>query len=224
MLDLIWNAGPVVKLVLLILVYFSVVSWTIIFYKIHIIKRAMRDSNAFLEAFWNKKRLDAVAQDLKLYEYSPMTALFREGYQELIKVQRLQSGGEVQSFTSGLSGAENVARALRRASTQETHRLEKYLTFLATTGSTAPFIGLFGTVWGIMDSFHGIGQTGSASLAVVAPGISEALVATAIGLVAAIPAVVAYNHFLNKVNILIGEMDNFSQEFLNIVEHMTRRG
>lgn len=224
MLDLILNAGPVVKLVLLILVYFSVVSWTIIFYKTRVIKRAMRDSNAFLEAFWNKKRLDAVAQDLKLYPNSPLTTLFREGYQELMKVQRLQNGGEVQSFTSGLSAADNVGRALRRASTQETHRLEKYLTFLATTGSTAPFIGLFGTVWGIMDSFHGIGQTGSASLAVVAPGISEALVATAIGLMAAIPAVVAYNHFLNKVNILIGEMDNFSQEFLNIVEHMTRRG
>lgn len=224
MLDLIWNAGPVVKLVMLVLAYFSVVSWTIIFYKIRVVQRAMRDSEAFLEAFWTKKRLDAVAQDIKLYEQSPLTTLFREGYQELVKVQRLQSGGEAQGFTSGLSAAENVARALRRASTQETQRLEKYLTFLATTGSTAPFIGLFGTVWGIMDSFHGIGVSGSASLAVVAPGISEALIATAIGLVAAIPAVVGYNHFLNKVNILIGEMDNFSQEFLNIIEHMTRRG
>jgi len=222
-LELIWNAGPVVKLVLLILAYFSVVSWTIIFYKSLVVKRAIRDSDAFLEAFWNKKRLDAVAQDLKLYPDSPLTSLFREGYQELMKVQRLQHGSEVQSFTAGLSAADNVSRALRRASTQETYRLEKYLTFLATTGSTAPFIGLFGTVWGIMDSFHGIGKMGSASLAVVAPGISEALIATAIGLMAAIPAVVAYNHFLNKVNILIGEMDNFSQEFLNIVEYMVRR-
>ena len=125
-------------------------------------------------------------------------------------------------FRSGR--AENVARALRRATTTETHRLEKFLTFLATTGSTAPFIGLFGTVWGIMDAFHGIGKTGSASLAVVAPGISEALIVTAIGLAAAIPAVVGYNHFLNKTNVLIGEMDNFSQEFLNIVERMARRG
>jgi len=222
-LELIWNAGPVVKLVLLILVYFSVVSWTIIFYKMRIIKRAMKDSDGFLEAFWNKKRLEAVAQDLKLYSNSPLTTLFREGYQELMKVQRMKQGGEAQSFTSGLSGADNVARALRRASTQETYRLEKYLTFLATTGSTAPFIGLFGTVWGIMNSFHGIGKMGSASLAVVAPGISEALIATAIGLMAAIPAVVAYNHFLNKVNILIGEMDNFSQEFLNIIEYVIRR-
>lgn len=223
MLELIWNAGPVVKLVLLILTYFSVVSWAIILYKARVVRRAMRDSEGFLDAFWNKKRLDAVSQDLKLYPDAPQTVLFREGYQELMKVQRLQNDNETQSFTAGLSAADNVSRALRRASTQETYRLEKYLTFLATTGSTAPFIGLFGTVWGIMNSFHGIGKMGSASLAVVAPGISEALIATAIGLVAAIPAVVAYNHFLNKVNILIGEMDNFSQEFLNIVEYMIRR-
>jgi biopolymer transport protein TolQ len=222
-LELIWNAGPVVKLVLLILVYFSVVSWTIILYKTRVIQRAMRDSDAFLAAFWSKKRLDAVAQDIKQYPDSPLTSLFREGYQELLKVQRVQNDSEAQSFTAGLSAADNVSRALRRASTQETYRLEKYLTFLATTGSTAPFIGLFGTVWGIMGSFHGISKMGSASLAVVAPGISEALIATAIGLIAAIPAVVAYNHFLNKVNILIGEMDNFSQEFINIVEYMVRR-
>jgi len=183
----------------------------------------MRDSDAFLAAFWSKKRLDAVAQDIKQYPDSPLTSLFREGYQELLKVQRVQNDSEAQSFTAGLSAADNVSRALRRASTQETYRLEKYLTFLATTGSTAPFIGLFGTVWGIMGSFHGISKMGSASLAVVAPGISEALIATAIGLIAAIPAVVAYNHFLNKVNILIGEMDNFSQEFINIVEYMLRR-
>ncbi|MBN2644572.1 MAG: protein TolQ [Desulfuromonadaceae bacterium] len=224
MSELIWNAGPVVKLVLLILVYFSVVSWTIIFYKWKILRRAMRESKGFLDCFWNTRRLDGIAQELREYPNSPLSQLFREGYQELAKVQRAHQGEEGQGFTATLSGAENVGRALRRASTEETQRLEKYLTFLATTGSTAPFIGLFGTVWGIMDSFHGIGQTGSASLAVVAPGISEALIATAIGLVAAIPAVVAYNAFLSKVNVLIGQMDNFSQEFLNIVEHMTRRG
>ena len=221
MLDLIWNAGPVVKLVLLVLVYFSVVSWTIIFYKFRTIQRATRESSQFIDFFWDKKRLDAVAQEIKQFSHSPLSTLFREGYQELLKVQRIEKGDDSRGFAD--MGGENIARALRRASTQETHRLEKYLTFLATTGSTAPFIGLFGTVWGIMDSFHGIGQTGSASLAVVAPGISEALVATAIGLMAAIPAVVGYNHFLNKVNVLIGEMDNFSQEFLNIIEHMTRR-
>ncbi|PLX84044.1 MAG: Tol-Pal system subunit TolQ [Desulfuromonas sp.] len=244
-MDLVLNAGPVVKLVLLILVYFSVVSWAIIFFKFRVIHRATKDSERFLDFFWSKKRFDLIGQGLKDYDHSPLTTLFREAYQELIKGQRQrreppegsfgsdadagditrtlrQAAVKKSEFTTDLGGVENAKRALRRATTQETQRLEKFLTFLATTGSTAPFIGLFGTVWGIMDSFRGIGQSGSASLAVVAPGISEALVATAIGLVAAIPAVVGYNHFVNKVNILTGEMDNFCQEFLNIAERMVR--
>jgi biopolymer transport protein TolQ len=220
-LDLVMDAGPVVKLVLLVLVYFSVVSWVVIFFKFRVIHRATRDSQRFLDFFWAKKRFDVIGQGLTQFGHSPLTTLFREGYQELIKGQRREE--EETPLSTDLGRAENVARALRRATTQETQRLEKFLTFLATTGSTAPFIGLFGTVWGIMDSFRGIGQTGSASLAVVAPGISEALVATALGLLAAIPAVVGYNHFVNKVNVLTGEMDNFSQEFLNIVQRMTRR-
>lgn len=223
-MELIYGAGPVVKAVLLVLLYFSVVSWAIILLKLRVIHRATRDSERFLDFFWAKKRFDTIGQGLKEYVHSPLTVLFREGYQELIKSQRGSEGDNEGQFTTDLGGAENVARALRRATTSEIQRLEKFLTFLATTGSTAPFIGLFGTVWGIMDAFHGIGQTGSASLAVVAPGISEALVATAIGLVAAIPAVVGYNHFVNKVNVLTGEMDNFSQEFLNIVQRMMRRG
>ena len=221
-MDLIMGAGPIVKLVMLVLVYFSVVSWAIIFIKFKTIHRARKDSDAFLDFFWNKKRFDVIQQNLKDFSHSPLTVLFRDGYHELGRNQRKADGDEA-NFGIDLRGADNVARALRRASTQETQRLEKFLTFLATTGSTAPFIGLFGTVWGIMDSFRSIGQTGSASLAVVAPGISEALVATAIGLVAAIPAVVAYNYFVSKVSILTGEMDNFAQEFLNIVEHMSRR-
>jgi len=222
-LDLIAGAGLVVKLVLLVLVYFSVVSWTIIFFKLRVIHRATRDSDRFLDFFWSKKRFDLIHQGAGDFSASPLVVLFQEGYQELARGQKRSEGDE--GFPAAeLGRAESVARALRRATTSETHRLEKFLTFLATTGSTAPFIGLFGTVWGIMDAFRNIGQSGSASLAVVAPGISEALVATAIGLVAAIPAVVAYNHFVNKVNVLTGEMDNFAQEFLNIVEHMGRRG
>lgn len=217
-MDLILGAGPVVKLVLAVLVYFSIVSWAIIFYKFLVVQRAARDSERFLAFFWAKKRLDVVGQSVGDFPHSPLAVLFREGYQELLRGQK---GGDEEP--SDFRAADNVARALRRATTSETQRLERYLTFLATTGSTAPFIGLFGTVWGIMDSFRSIGATGSASLAVVAPGISEALVATAIGLVAAIPAVMGYNHFINKVNILTGEMDNFSQEFLNIVQHLTRR-
>ncbi len=223
MLDLVLNAGPVVKLVLLILLYFSLVSWAIIFYKISTIQRAIKQSDRFLDFFWKKKRFDLVGQGIKEFNHSPIATLFREGYHEMLQLKKKSTDSvEPSDFSSKMHPTEMVGRALRRATTQETQRLEKYLTFLATTGSTAPFIGLFGTVWGIMNSFHGIGTTGSASLAVVAPGISEALIATAIGLAAAIPAVMGYNHFLNKVNILIGEMDNFSQEFLNIVERMER--
>lgn len=223
MLDLVLNAGPIVKLVLLILLYFSLVSWAIIFYKVSTIQRAIKQSDRFLDFFWKKKRFDLVGQGIKEFNQSPIAILFREGYHEMLQLKKKSTDTiEPSDFSSKMDTTEMVNRALRRATTQETQRLEKYLTFLATTGSTAPFIGLFGTVWGIMDAFHGIGATGSASLAVVAPGISEALIATAIGLAAAIPAVMGYNHFLNKVNILIGEMDNFSQEFLNIVERMER--
>jgi biopolymer transport protein TolQ len=223
--ELVLNAGPVVKLVLLILVYFSLVSWAIIFYKATIIQKAIKESDRFLEFFWAKKRFDLVGQGIKEFGSTPLAVLFREGYHEMLQLKKQSAGqDEPGDFTTRMDTTEIVGRALRRATTTETHRLEKYLTFLATTGSTAPFIGLFGTVWGIMDAFHGIGATGSASLAVVAPGISEALIATAIGLAAAIPAVMGYNHFLNKVNVLIGEMDNFSQEFLNIVEQLDRRG
>jgi biopolymer transport protein TolQ len=221
-LELVLNAGPVVKLVLLILVYFSVVSWAIIFYKQLVIHRAIADSERFLDFFWSKKSFDTIGKGLDDYRHSPLTVLFREVYSELAQNRRQSEGQEDGNLVADLGEQERVARVLRRSTTSQTQRLEKYLSFLATTGSAAPFIGLFGTVWGIMDAFHGIGTSGSASLAVVAPGISEALVATAIGLVAAIPAVIGYNHFVNKINVLIGEMDNFCQEMLNIVQRMSR--
>jgi len=223
LLELVLSSGPVVKSVLIILVYFSLVSWAIIFYKLAVVRKAMAETDRFLDFFWSKKRFDLIGQGVKEFSNSPVASLFREGYHELLQLKKRPADETAaEEFTSRMPSTDIVARALRRATTQETQRLEKYLTFLATTGSITPFIGLFGTVWGIMDAFHGIGQTGSASLAVVAPGISEALVATAIGLAAAIPAVIGYNHFLNKVNELIGEMDNFSQEFLNILERMER--
>ncbi len=221
-MELVLNAGPVVKLVLLILVYFSVVSWAIIFYKQLVIHRAIGDSERFLDFFWSKKSFDTIGKGLDDYKHSPLTVLFREVYSELAQNRRQNEGEEDGNLVADLGEQERVARVLRRSTTSETQRLEKYLSFLATTGSAAPFIGLFGTVWGIMDAFHGIGTSGSASLAVVAPGISEALVATAIGLVAAIPAVIGYNHFVNKTNVLIGEMDNFCLEMLNIVQRMSR--
>jgi biopolymer transport protein TolQ len=192
------GAGLVVKLTILVLVYFSVVSWAIIFLKAKTVLKAKKDTEAFLDFFWDKKRFDIIQQNLKGFSHSPLTVLFRDGYQEMVRNQRKPESEEA-NFGIDLRGADNVARTLRRATTLETQRLEKFLTFLATTGSTAPFIGLFGTVWGIMDSFRSIGQTGSASLAVVAPGISEALVATAIGLIVALPAVMMFNVFKGKV-------------------------
>jgi biopolymer transport protein TolQ len=213
------GTGLVVKLVLLILLVFSVISWAIIFDKFRQVHRANRESERFLDFFWKTKRFDAISAQLDRFASSPIAVLFNEGYSELTKLA--QKGDEKEDphvISTELGGIDNIARALRRATTSEITRLEKYLTFLATTGSTAPFIGLFGTVWGIMTAFKGIGETGSASLAVVAPGIAEALIATAIGLVAAIPAVIGYNHFQHKIKVLIAGMDSFSTEFLNIVQ------
>ena len=216
---LLTGTGLVVKLVLFVLLYFSVVSWAIIFYKLKQVHRANRESERFMDFFWKTKRFDAINSQLDRFTFSPLSVLFSEGYGELTKLsEKRDEKVEPNVISTELAGIDNIARALRRATTSEITRLEKYLTFLATTGSTAPFIGLFGTVWGIMTAFRGIGETGSASLAVVAPGIAEALIATAIGLVAAIPAVMGYNHFQNKIKVLIADMDSFSTEFLNIVQ------
>ncbi len=213
------GTGLIVKLVLFVLIYFSVVSWAIIFYKLIQVQKANKESERFLAFFWQTKRFDAVSAQIDRFANSPLSILFTEAYNELKKLgEKGEEKSDPNVISTELGGVDNIARALRRATTSEITRLEKYLTFLATTGSTAPFIGLFGTVWGIMTAFKGIGETGSASLAVVAPGIAEALIATAIGLVAAIPAVMGYNHFQNKLKILIAEMDNFSTELLNIVQ------
>ena len=215
---LILGAGIIVKLVLILLLFFSVVSWAIIIFKLFQVHRANSESDRFMDFFWKSKRFDTIAAQVDRFANSPLTVLFNEGYGELKKVVEGNGVSEGSVLSTDLGGIANVSRALRRATNSEITRLEKYLTFLATTGSTSPFIGLFGTVWGIMTAFEGIGKTGSASLAVVAPGIAEALIATAIGLVAAIPAVMAYNHFQQKIRVLINEMDSFSTEFLNIVQ------
>lgn len=215
---LLLNAGIVVKCVLILLMLFSVISWGIILFKFIQVHKANSESERFMDFFWKSKRFDTIASQVDRFANSPLTVLFNEGYSELKKVVEGHGTPDATGMSTDLGGVENVSRALRRASNSELTRLEKYLTFLATTGSTSPFIGLFGTVWGIMTAFEGIGKTGSASLAVVAPGIAEALIATAIGLVAAIPAVMAYNHFQHKIRVLINDMDSFSTEFLNIVQ------
>ncbi len=167
------GAGIVVKLVLLLLGFFSVVSWAIILFKFVQIQRANSESERFMDFFWKSKRFDAIASQMDRFTNSPLTVLFNEGYGELKKlVENGEGKTDGSAFSTDLGGIENVSRALRRATNSEITRLEKYTTFLATTGSTSPFIGLFGTVWGIMTAFEGIGRTGSASLAVVAPGIA----------------------------------------------------
>jgi biopolymer transport protein TolQ len=212
------GTGPVVLAVFVILIFFSVVSWAIIFFKLFQIHKANSESVRFMDFFWKTKRFDTIAAQADRFASSPLVMLFNEGYSELKQVMDAEGKQEQAGVSTDLGDIENVTRALRRATNQEINRLEKYTTFLATTGSASPFIGLFGTVWGIMVAFEGIGRTGSASLAVVAPGISEALRATAIGLIAAIPAVMAYNHFQHKIRVLVKEMDSFSTEFLNIVQ------
>ena len=219
--SLISHSGPVVQLVLLILVAFSVTSWAIILSKQRTLARARRQSEEFLNAFWKNQRLDALYEKSEDWIDSPVSKVFRAGYRELSRlhdvVVKAEAGVDVAAAPE-TSILQNVSRAMSRARNLETTRLERALTFLATTGSSPPFIGLFGTVWGIMTAYRSIGHSGSASLAVVAPGISEALIATAVGLAAAIPAVIAYNAYLRRVETLTIEMENFSDEFMNLVD------
>jgi len=217
--QMVTGSGAVVQAVLFLLLGFSVVSWAIIFTKSRQIRRAERESERFIDIFWDAKNLSAInAASLDLKE-SPVAQVFRAGYQELVRLTRAkrQAAGS-DELSTDLGGVENVERAMKRAATQEITKLERSLTVLATTASAAPFVGLFGTVWGIMNAFRGLSVTQSSSIQAVAPGISEALIATAIGLAAAIPAVIAYNHFAGQVRVLSAEMDNFASEFLNIAE------
>ena len=225
LINMISNAGLMVQFVLLLLLFFSITSWAIILIKYRYIKRAYQESALFTELFWKSKDLSNAYRQAKELQGSPIARIFRIGYVELKKIsQRGISEGSNDSTErpSGLgarfAGMDNIKRALRRAINTETTRMTQMVPFLATTGNTTPFIGLFGTVWGIMNSFHGIGMRGSASLAVVAPGISEALVATAAGLAVAIPAVIAFNYFMQKIKILESELNSFSADFLNIIE------
>ena len=218
MIELLFSGtGPVVVAVLWILLACSAGSWGITFFKLGQIRLARRQSERFVEIFWESKSLSQIHTASLDFKQSPVAQVFRAGYQELLRLTRARKQGEGESEIE-LGGSANVERAMRRATSLEVTRLEKYLTFLATTASTAPFIGLFGTVWGIMNAFRGLAEAQTSSIQAVAPGISEALVATAVGLAAAIPAVVGYNHFTGEVRVLRADMDNFSAEFLNIAE------
>jgi biopolymer transport protein TolQ len=216
-LDLVLAAGPVAKVILLILLLFSIVSWALIVEKWWQLRRVRRQTFSFLKAYREGRTPAVVQVTARKLRESPLAQLYVAAYNEVgatrdVLDQVLDDGDEMS-----VARLEVVNRALRRTATLEVARLERYLPFLATTASATPFIGLFGTVFGIIAAFHGIGQQGSASLAVVAPGISEALIATAAGLGAAIPAVVAYNYFVNRVKHWATEMESFSLELLNLL-------
>ena len=220
MWSLAFGSKGVVFFVLLLLICFSLVSWTIIIWKFVELMRAKNACDEFLTAFWQAKRLDQLYEEVVSVEGNPVVEVFAAGYREakhVLKARSKNASVESSVLTAELSGVESVERALRRAANHEISNLERLTTFLATTASATPFIGLFGTVWGIMNSFRNIGSQGAAGLAVVAPGISEALIATALGLAAAIPAVIAYNHFQSQIKVLSDDIENFTADFLNLV-------
>jgi len=208
-LDLLVQTGPVAKLVLLLLLGFSILSWAIIYTKWRRFKRLRIQSEQFVRAFRKSHRLSDFNIAVENFPPHPMKAVFEAGYREVC-AQVGNPGGPVHNPAA-------VTRALQIASSQQVSELEQNLNWLATTGAISPFVGLFGTVWGIMDAFLGLGS-GAASLRAVGPGIAEALIATAAGLFVAIPAVIAYNQFLSKVRETGVRLDNFSLEFLNSAE------
>ena len=210
------HSGAVGMAVLALLLGASAVSWAIIAKKWLQFRRAQDQSIRFLETFWKSKRHDDIYEAAGRLGSSPISQVFRAGYVELSKVTAQQKEAE-PGMSDELGGIENVERALKRAAASEVTHLEAQISFLGTTASAAPFVGLFGTVWGIMRAFHDIYRMGNANLATVARPISEALIATAVGLFAAIPAVVAYNFFVSRIRVLDSEMTNFSNDFLNIV-------
>ena len=224
MAELFLEADLIVQLTLVILVVMSIACWVIIINKAMLLRAATTESAEFLELFWQSRALDKVYEKAGRYGSSPIAEVFKAGYVELHKLTTGQKENLGGPNVMDLGGIDNLGRSLRRAATVELTALERLIPVLATTGSTAPFIGLFGTVWGILRAFQKIGETGSASIQVVGPDIAHALVATAMGLAAAIPAVIAYNFFNARIRVLASEMDNFSSDFLNIVKRHFARG
>ena len=203
---LIETSGLVAKTVLVILLVFSVASWAIIFSKWGLFRRARVQSNRFMRAFRKSERLQDVAAVAEQFKPSPLVAVFEGAYDEL----RKQASHPIRMAA--------LQRATQIASSEELTRLESRLPWLATTGAVTPFIGLFGTVWGIIDAFHGLGTAGAATLRAVAPGIAEALITTAAGLFAAIPAVIAYNYYVGGIRGVAARMDSFASEFVSKIE------
>jgi biopolymer transport protein TolQ len=217
LLDLVLNASVVVQLVLASLVLASVISWTMIFDRSRVLKKARRAADDFEQRFWSGGDLSALYRDLEKDKHggNGLASIFRAGFKEYVRLRKGDNGNPM----AVLQGAE---RSMRVALSREMDRLEVNLPFLATVGSTSPYVGLFGTVWGIMHAFHALGNVKQATLALVAPGISEALVATAIGLFAAIPAVIAYNRYSNQVERLNNRYEEFMEEFSTLLQRQGR--
>ena len=217
-LDLVLSASLIVQLVLAVLLAASVTSWAIIVRKRRVLKLAAAGSDAFETTFWSGGDLTAIYRDITRGGEQPsdMTGLFEAGFREFLRLTAQAGMGAEQIL-------EGVRRAMHVAQMREMDRLEESLSTLATIGSTSPYVGLFGTVWGIMNSFRGLGNVQSATLAVVAPGIAEALIATAMGLFAAIPAVIAYNRYADKVTRLEVRYDSFIEEFFSVLQHQHSR-
>ncbi len=212
-LQLVLDASPLVQLVMAGLLLASVLSWTAIFERSRTLRRALRQADAFEERFWSGVDLGELfrALDRRRDELEGMEAVFHAGFREFARLEETEG-------MDPMAVVEGTRRAMRVAMSREMDNLEQYLSFLATVGSTSPYVGLFGTVWGIMNAFQALGHVRQATLNLVAPGIAEALIATAMGLFAAIPAVVAYNRFADRVQRLEGRYEDFAEEFANILQ------
>lgn len=211
------QGGLIVFTCLLMLIFFSVITWAVVIGKFVFLQKLQKSSDSFIKSFWDSRSLNDLNSKLGDYPYSPVREVFRSGYAELVRGSQLRETAITTEIAIS-AALDNLNRALGKAKAHEKRRMEKFMSLLAIVASASPFVGLFGTVWGIMGAFEGIARTGSASLAAVAPGISEALIATAFGLAAAIPAVIGYNMFAARVRNLAGNIDGFIADFLNIVE------
>jgi len=218
LLHMLNDAGPVVKFIMLLLLFFSIISWAIVFIKFRYLRSAFRESADFTEVFWQCRTLADAFTKAKALRSSPVARIFITAYMEMARSDTKEGKPGLVRGQTYFQAMGSVKRTLNRSINVEVRRMTQLVPFLATAGNTAPFIGLFGTVWGIMSTFQGIGLSGSASLAVVAPGISEALVATAAGLAVAIPSVIAYNYFTDRIRVLDSELQSFSADLLNIME------
>ena len=218
LLTVAFRGGPIVFSVLLILIVLSILSWAVFISKLLFLKNTHLKNEEFIQTFWKSRSLNDLNATINKIPTSPMREVFCTGYNEILKCSSIKDSSKMSDQILLSSSMERIERSLYKTKIIEKSKMEKNLSWLSISASTAPFIGLFGTVWGIMGSFEGIALTGSASLAAVAPGISEALTATSFGLAAAIPAVIGYNISNTRIKKIMIQLEGFSSDFLNIIE------